>query len=178
MWARGAADEISPKQLGRDIKGLKVFQPPDVEPMLDDLPRGEHDQILTLLRKEEEFQIWGFPAGADRVVHRLKTGDWVLLLDTDRPGGSFVYGGKFFARPGRPLPSMSERLWGEGKFSLIVFLKGVLTDYDWETFRDNLGYSPNLELRGTTSSISQMALARSAYRNEAGLLKAVLGVDV
>ena len=71
---------------------------------------------------------------------------------------------------------MSEKLWGEGKFSLIVFLKGVLAEYDWETFRDALGYmAPNLELRGKTNTISKTALVRSAYRSEAGLLKTVLG---
>jgi hypothetical protein len=72
---------------------------------------------------------------------------------------------------------MSERLWGEGKFSLIVFLKGVLAEYDWEVFRDTLGYSPNFELRGMTNTVSIAALARSMYRTEAGLLKTVLGVN-
>jgi hypothetical protein len=108
---------------------------------------------------------------------RLKAGDWILLLDTDRPGGRFVYGGRLLARPETLLPAASEELWGEGKFSLIVFLKGVLAEYDWETFRDTLRYKPNLELRGKTNSISRRALARSEYRTEAGLLKAVLGVD-
>jgi hypothetical protein len=145
--------------------------------MLVDLPDDEQRRLLAGLRQEEQFQIWGFPAGASRVLRNLKAADCILLLDTDRPGGRFVYGGMLVARPDRPLPSMSEKLWGEGKFSLIVFLRGVLSAYDWETFRETLGYSPHLELRGTTSTISKQVLARSAYRTQEGLLKAVLGVD-
>jgi hypothetical protein len=166
-----------PRTIGTSQQGLRVFKVDEIEPLLVDLAEDEQKRLLLRLREEREFQIWGFPAGADVVLSRMKMGDWMLLLDTDRPGGRFVYGGRLLARPESPLPGASEQLWGEGKFSWIVFLKGVLAEYDWETFRDTLGYSPNLELRGKTNSVSPAAIARSTYRSEAGLLKTVLGVD-
>ena len=167
-----------PRTIGTQSAGLKQFAAEDLAPMMADLPDGERQRILNRLTQERAFQVWGFPAPASRVLRRLCADDWILLLDTDRPGGLIVYGGRVLTRPDRPLPSMSQRLWGEGRFPLIVFLHGVLATYDWETMRETLGYSPDWRLSGMTYRVVEDRLVRSKYQNEAGLLRAVLGVSV
>jgi 5-methylcytosine-specific restriction protein A len=130
-----------------------------------------------MLRKEvpNGFQIWGIPSGAKSVLKNLRRGDWLLLLLSDGPGGSFYYGGRVIFRPEREMFDVSHRLWGEAKFPLIVLLDGRLTSYPWETFRASFGYQENWRLAGMTYRLTPERIGRSQFATETDVIRSVLG---
>jgi 5-methylcytosine-specific restriction protein A len=117
----------------------------------------------------------GIPSGARAILRNFQVGDYLLLLRAVGPGGTFAYVGRAVAKPSRECFELSQKLWGEQRFPLILFLKGNLTSYDWFTFCDNLGYNKNWNPVGQTYRIQPERLHFSPYDDEDGLIKAVAG---
>ena len=141
--AGGARD--FPRTLGTPKIGLRHFSYTDVAPHLSQLSSKEIERLRrdTMKYAPEGFQIWGIPSGARAVLSSFEVGDYLLLLEAARAGGSFAYAGRAIAKPSQECFGLSEHLWGEQKFPLIVFLKGNLTNFRWLKFCENLGYSTN-----------------------------------
>jgi predicted HNH restriction endonuclease len=104
-----------------------------------------------------------------------RSGDWLLLLESDRPGGQFYYAGRILYRAPKELFSLSSELWGEAKYPIILLLDGQLTNYSWDTFRDNFAYGANWKLQGRTYRITPERLAQSSYLSEDDVISAVIG---
>jgi hypothetical protein len=126
-----------PKTIGTPSAGLAHFELDQIAEITEGLPPDEIRRIEDQIQKEAPngFQVWGIPSGARSVLATLREGDWLLLLESDGPGGQFHYGGRVIYRPKREMFNLSQRLWGEAKFPLIVLLNGKLTDYPWDRFR-------------------------------------------
>lgn len=173
--AGGARD--FPRTIGTPKAGLRHFTYADVAPHLTQLPSAE----IALLGRETEkfapegFQIWGIPSGARTVLNSFEVGDYLLLLEAVGPGGSFAYAGRAVAKPSQECFALSEYLWGEQRFPLIVFLKGHLTNFRWIKFCENLGYSTNWNPAGQTYRIQHERLITSPFVDEDGLIRAVAG---
>jgi 5-methylcytosine-specific restriction enzyme A len=152
--------------------------------MIDDLPEItaalSSDQLKALneiLQKEAPngFQVWGIPSGAKSVLKNLRRNDWLLLLLSDGPGGSFYYGGRVIFRPDQEMFDVSHRLWGEAKFPLIVLLIGKLTSFPWETFRTSFAYQENWRLAGMTYRLTHERIALSQFPTESDVIRAIIG---
>jgi 5-methylcytosine-specific restriction protein A len=71
--------------------------------------------------------------------------------------------------------NLSQRLWGEAKFPLIVLLNGKLTDYPWDRFRSAFGFSPDWRLAGMTYRLTPPRISRSPFPTEQDVIAAVVG---
>jgi 5-methylcytosine-specific restriction protein A len=166
-----------PKTIGTPKAGLRHFKFEDVEPYLSNLSVEQREAISRSLEAEVPagFQIWGVPSGAKSVLRSLQAGDYVLLLESVGPGGSFAYGGRVVAAlPGENF-ELSMALWGEARFPLIVFLSGRLTNYLWYDFCDALGYKRNWNPAGMTSRIPLDKLTASPWESEEKAIEAIVG---
>ena len=131
----GAARDF-PRTIGTAKGGLRRFHVGDLETYLAQLPPGEVERLQRDADKYEPegFQVWGIPSGARSILRDFQVGDYLLLLEAATPGGSFAYVGRAIAKPSQECFELSQHLWGEQRFPLIVFLKGNLTSYPWLRF--------------------------------------------
>lgn len=90
-----------PKTIGTSTDGLVRFNIDDVPEVTANLSADDRQNLENMLRKEVPtgFQIWGIPSGAKSILANLRREDWLLLLLSDGPGGSFYYGGRVVYRP-------------------------------------------------------------------------------
>ena len=92
-----------PKTIGTVKEGLRRFRFADIAPHAEHLSEENwaamEKQLAAVV--PDGFQIWGIPSGAKSVLSSLHAGDYLLLLESVGPGGSFAYGGKIIvALPG------------------------------------------------------------------------------
>src|SRR5690349_20684049 len=122
-----------PKSIGTPRSGLQSFTFEQIEPYLDNLNSEEHRSIRIATEELDEtgFQVWGIPSGAKSVLRDLQVRDYLLLLEAVGPGGGFAYGGKVIARPSKECFRLSEHLWGEARYPIIVLLTGRFSNYSW-----------------------------------------------
>jgi 5-methylcytosine-specific restriction enzyme A len=166
-----------PKTIGTPSTGLMQFQLDQLPELTEGVEQNAVEAIERELRMEapEGFQLWGIPSGARSVISNLRKDNWLLLLESDGPGGQFFYGGRVIYRPTQELFALSRRLWGEARFPLIVLLVGRLTDYPWEQFRSAFGFAPNWRLAGNTYRLTPERISRSQFATEADVIAAVVG---
>jgi len=115
------------------------------------------------------FQIWGVPTGAKLALKKLKTGDWLLLLNSSASYGFFEYAGRVLLRVPGEQWKLSQHLWGEQKFPLVVFLRGSLIHYPWSSFVEDMQYGEGLKGMGRVHSIGKAALNSSKFGSEEDL---------
>jgi hypothetical protein len=121
-----------PRTIGTPSSGLREFSLTEIESGID-VECGERADLARRLARigNGAFQIWGFPSGAEEVLRKMETGDYLLLLDSNADWGSFRYFGRVFLRlPGKQW-KLSERLWGEGRYPIVTFVRGQLVNYPW-----------------------------------------------
>lgn len=169
MWARDA-----PQSLGSD-EGLRHFHIEDLKPFLTDISPLS---VETLEELEAElaptgFQIWGLPAGAAGVLRHMGAGDYLLLLENDE----FRYAGQVLLRLHEPSWALSNYLWGEQRFPLIVFLQGQLVRYEWEEFKTEFGFDSRYHMRGNTMRLAAAKMANSRFSSEEEFIAGLLGTD-
>jgi 5-methylcytosine-specific restriction protein A len=166
-----------PKTIGTPVEGLVHLGLDDVPELTAALTVQQRRELEEVLRREAPhgFQIWGIPTGARSVLRNLRTGDWLLLLLSDGPGGSFYYGGRVVFRPEHEMFDLSTKLWGEAKFPLIVLLNGRLTSYPWEPFRESFGYNKDWRLAGMTYRLTPERIGRSQFATETDVIRGVIG---
>ncbi|MDV7145965.1 HNH endonuclease [Tropicimonas sp. TH_r6] len=166
-----------PKTIGTPKTGLIKFSFDEIGPYLSNLSVSELPELQNELEKAspDGFQIWGIPSGAKYVLRSLKNGDHLLLLEAAGQGGSFAYGGRIIAFPTSECFQLSEHLWGEAKFPLIVFMNGGLTNYPWPQFCELVGYKPNWNPAGQTYRITEERLAQSGCVDDEQIVETVVG---
>jgi 5-methylcytosine-specific restriction enzyme A len=167
-----------PKTIGTAGTGLVTFQLDQLPELTDVLQQDVVQALQKQLQTEAPggFQLWGIPSGARSVISNLRKDNWLLLLESDGPGGQFHYGGRVIYRPDRELFALSRRLWGEERFPLIVLLLGALTNYPWEQFRSAFGFASNWRLAGNTYRLTPERISRSQFATEADIITAVVGI--
>jgi 5-methylcytosine-specific restriction enzyme A len=112
------------------------------------------------------FQVWGIPSAAKSVLRNLAVGDYMLLLESATLGGDFVYAGRVIGFPRGECRELSQYLWGEHRFPLILFLSGGLTDLSYPTFCEAFGYNPNWNPAGRTNRLKPESIQSSTYATE------------
>jgi hypothetical protein len=68
----------------------------------------------------------------------------IIALDRHRStGGTISYVGRITCKIENPSFRLSNYLWGEAKFPLIIFLDGFRTNLEITEFKEMFGYKPN-----------------------------------
>jgi 5-methylcytosine-specific restriction protein A len=174
---RGGLEHF-PRTIGTAQAGLRRFFLSEIEKYLFKNPEQESAVLAAYLQQNAPigFQIWGAPSGARSILAGAAPGDWLLLLETDRPGGQFYYAGRILYRAPKELFDLSTELWGEARYPIILLLDGKLTNFPWDTFRDNFAYGANWKLQSRTYRITPERLAQSTYLSEEDVIVAMIGV--
>lgn len=167
-----------PKTIGTMEDGVVEFRFSDIAGHLSNFSNEEKDaleQQLTQL-SPTGFQIWGIPSGAKSVLRNLKIHDSLLLLESAGYGGSFAYGGKIVAFPSKECFELSQHLWGEAKFPLIVFMKGKMANFLWRDFCNLVNYKANWNPAGQTYRITEDKMNFGGFQDDNQLLDRVIGL--
>lgn len=166
VGAPGSARDF-PRTIGTPKTGLVRFQLSDVMAYITDLLPDEVSSIERAVSKgaPDGFQIWGVPSGAKFVIKNMQAGDYLMLLNSIQDGGMFTYGGMVLARLSQECDALSQHLWREPRFPLIVFLKGALIEYPWEIFCDEFSFKHNWNPAGNTYRLRDERLVRSPHGN-------------
>jgi len=170
-----------PKTIGTEQAGLKRFSFSDVVRYLDGLTQHDKDDIERICgdKANNGFQIWGIPSGAKVVLANMVPGDILLLLETNGPGGFFRYAGQVICKIPQESFRLSQHLWGESRFPIIIFLLGSLITYPWYDFCDAFGIKRNYDLRGKTANLKEERLYNSVFRTEEDFLRSIItGYDI
>jgi 5-methylcytosine-specific restriction enzyme A len=151
--------------------GVHRFKGDDILPELAELPEGEIYRVAAAIRGTPHgLQIWGIPSGGSRLFRRVSEGDFWLLIDTDRPGGSISYAGRIVCKVENPSFHLSNFLWGEAKFPLILLLDGFRTNLEITEFKEMFGYAANWSMRGLAYSLRDDRIQNSKFGSEAALI--------
>lgn len=161
-----------PRTLGTPDVGLKRFVFDELRSFLQDLNPLELAEIEDKVSElaPTGFQIWGIPSGAMHVLERMKTGDFLLLLEST----DFTYCGQVIHRVSEQLHGLSVHLWGEARFPIIIFLQGELIAYAWSDFRREFVFAGNYHMRGNTMSLSAERVAASRFKTEEDFVASIL----
>lgn len=168
LWRRDA-----PKSLGDDEGSLRRFDMDDVEKFLSDLPPPELQALRNMTGEVAPtgFQIWGLPSGAGPTLRSMTAGDSLLLLERDE----FRYVGQVLHRLSEPSWMLSNHIWGEQRFPIIVFLQGHMIRYPWERFKSEFGFASNYGMRGNTMKLSGDRVRISRFGSEDAFLANLVG---
>jgi hypothetical protein len=148
---------------------MSGFGEEEILPELGDVAESELQRISHAVRAAgaDVFQIWGIPAGGGRIFRRIRENDYWLLLDTDRPGGTISYAGRVLCKIENPSFRLSNYLWGEAKFPLIMLLDGFRTQLEVTDFKEMFGYNnPRWEMRGFSYPIAGDRIQKSQFGTE------------
>lgn len=169
MWARDA-----PISLGSENE-LQRFKMSDLEGHLSDISPLIVDnlKILETSVAPTGFQIWGLPSGAERIIRNMSPGDYLLLLENEY----FRYAGQVIYHLNEPSWNLSNHLWGEQRFPLIVFLQGQIIKYSWDTFKFDFDFNPRYHMRGNTMRLSSSKIAKSRFDSEERFMAALFKAD-
>jgi 5-methylcytosine-specific restriction protein A len=161
-----------PRTIGTTKIGLREFSLKDIKDQIEEHVGPEHAELQDGYDRigSSTFQIWGVPTGAKTALKNLKTGDWLLLLNSSESYGYFEYFDRVLLKvPGQQW-KLSFKLWGEGKFPIILCLKGKLIRYPWPEFVEDMGYGSGLKGMGRVHSIGKAAVINSKFGSKAGLI--------
>ena len=168
LWRRDA-----PKSLGSDDGSLRRFHMVDVDEFLSDIPSPELAEVRSVANElaPTGFQIWGLPNGAAATLRSMIPGDSLLLLERD----DFRYIGQILHRFSEPSWKLSDYIWGEQRFPIIVFLQGQMIRYPWEQFKRDFGFAANYGMRGNTMRLAAERIQASRFGSEDSFLASILG---
>ena len=152
-----------PQSIGSDHR-LVRFHFSDIEPFLGHLHSSELMEIKSRITDlaPTGFQVWGIPSGAQTVLKNMSGGDYLLLLESIH----FAYCGQVLHRVSEMCYDLSENIWGEERFPIIILLQGELINYSWIDFVEHFGYKSNYRMRGQTSNIADRIVASSPSETE------------
>jgi len=96
-----------------------------------------------------EFNCWGVPRGAEKIVKNMQVGDLILLVETTGSVGSVPVMGIIKVFEKNEVPELSQLLWGDGKYPYVFFFEAEFISLNWLDFLDTIGYSKAFDPRGT-----------------------------
>lgn len=153
-----------PRSLGTITDGLKRFSFADIEPYIQHLTPEE---LLDIRGRTKEFaptgfQVWGLPSGAGPTLKRMVTGDYLMLLESIH----FSYVGQVIHRVSEPCWDLSNHIWYERRFPIIVLLQGELIFYPWANFIHHFSFNPKYHLLGQTMKLAEERIVASSSGSE------------
>jgi len=168
-----------PRTLGSKSAGLKRFSFEDIAPFLQHLSPMEVLDIKATVSQlaPTGFQIWGIPSGAQRVLQNMTGGDFLMLLEST----DFTYVGQVLHRVQELCPALSDHLWHEQRFPIIILLQGELVSYSWSDFKAYFKFDANYHMRGNTMSLSAERVGETDAKTEEAFIATVLttkGINV
>jgi HNH endonuclease len=167
LWARDA-----PRSIGTPEAGVVRFQLSDINNFLEDLDPHEmlsmHSKIADLV--PSGFQIWGIPEGARDVLTDMKTGDFLMLLESS----DFRYVGQVIHRVSQPCWDLSRHIWSEQRFPIIILLQGEMILYEWHAFVTDFAFASNYHMRGNTMRLKEDRVASSRFGSEEKFIAHIL----
>lgn len=107
----------------------------------------------------------------------------LLLLKTVGLDGTFDYVGRVVAHIPGEFTELSQHLWGEVDFPLIVLLDGHLVDYSWVDFCEAFGYDHMWNPAGRTNLLQPRRIESSPFGDENSFIHwltgntAIVGID-
>lgn len=110
------------------------------------------------------FQIWGLPVGAEIVISNMVGGDYLLLLESTH----FRYVGRIIHRFGTNSKLFSEKMWGEHRFPIIVWLAGKSISYYWDDFVKDFNFDEKYDwkkLHGRTNKIKSERVVGTRFND-------------
>ena len=116
------------------------------------------------------FQIRGIPSGAEAVLAGMVTGDFLLLLESTE----FRYVGQVIHRASELCWNLSDHIWGEQRFPILILLQGELIDYSWAEFVAAFGFAATYHMRGNTMRLADERLIASRFGSEEAFVAALL----
>lgn len=161
-----------PATIGTPSSGLKEFNAQSLEAMSNFINCDQRSDFSSFIRasRNAKFQIWGIPAGAQRVFDKMEVDDLWMLLDSPVEGGGMQYIGKVdFKLPERQY-DFSRKLWTEDRFPYIFLMHGFLIHFPWFEFLDLFGYKRGLDPRGHVCGISQNTLDRAGFKQSSDFI--------
>src|SRR5271165_2927708 len=105
------------------------------------------------------FQIWGIPSGAAQVLKDMGTGDYLMLLEST----DFRYVGQVIHRITENCWDLSDHIWGEQRFPIVILLQGQLVTYGWDRFVESFGFASNYHMRGNTMALAHERVTASPF---------------
>jgi putative restriction endonuclease len=69
---------------------------------------------------------------------------------------------------------LSEHIWGEQRFPILILLRGELIDYAWAEFCSNFDFATNYHMRGNTVRLAEDRLLGSRFGAEETFIAALL----
>lgn len=112
-----------------------------VEEALSEQVGGQMAEQLRTIFPSGTYNCWGVPEGANLVIRSLQPGDAVLLVETIGAGGRVPALAEVKYYWHRPLPALSEALWGDNRFPFIFFFDTEPLRLTWEDLRKELGFN-------------------------------------
>jgi hypothetical protein len=101
-------------------------------------------------------------ADPDKIIAAVRRGHQAL--------DSIHYAGRIICKFENPSFHLSNFLWGEQKFPLIVFMDGFRTDVEITTFKQMFGYADNWSMRGLAYSLRDDRIQNSRFGTEASFM--------
>ncbi len=168
-------DRDSPRSIGTPPQNLRKFSFDEIVPFLDSTTPMEIDVARRAIDSmaPKGFQIWGLPGPADRVIHKMAASDQLLLLESF----FFRYIGRIIHKFSNHCWGLSEYIWKENRFPLIVLIDGSMIKYDWDSFKADFDYGPNYDwkkLRGRTNPISDEKMRTSKFGDSDTFARSVI----
>lgn len=165
------AERDFPETIGQENELLK-FKLEDIEKYLIDSNLPEISDVRDKIARlaPDGFQIWGIPAGAEPMLKSMQTGDHLMLM----PSKEFKYCGEVIHRFSGLNHELSNALWGEEKFPIIILLRGDWISFEWKIFKETFGYKENWELRGKAWRLSPTKIADSSFQTEDAFISHIL----
>lgn len=165
-----------PKSIGAASNETVKFNFGDISDYVVGYSPAEQDEIrqATEARSPNGFQIWGIPSGAKSILRNFSVGDHLLLLESITEGGYFRYAGKAVALLKFDQYKLSQHLWGEPRFPIILFLDGAMINHSWHKFCEEFGYKKNWNPAGNTYEIKSKRIIESPYQTEKNAIDAIL----
>ena len=95
----------------------------------------------------------------------MKTGDFLMLLESS----DFCYVGQVIHRISQPCWDLSQHIWSEQRFPIIILLQGEMVLYEWSAFVKDFAFASNYHMRGNTMRLKDDRVASSRFGIEENL---------
>ncbi len=152
-----------PKTIGSPKDGLVNFSAKTVC-KLDAIKPENRIIFENAVRNGElnDFQFWGLPRGAESMVAKMGFDSELMLMSSQ----FFEVIGTVVTRLPRFDDNLSELLWGESNFPIILVLKNVeFIDLSFDDFKDRLGFHDRYHMRGNTMRVGDSRIKDAGFSN-------------
>lgn len=100
----------------------------------------------------------------------MAPGDFIMFLESTE----FKYIGQVLHKLTTPSWKLSNHIWGEQSFPLILFLQGHFIDYAWDQFKTAFEFDQKYHMRGNTMRLGAQKFPNANFKDESEFVANVL----